>query len=379
MSARPFSLIAIGVIGCGSGTATEPIAALAEPSGALIHRQDRVLEIAAGFRHACAIRADHSLWCWGFNYFGELGIGHVSGATAATEVTSLGHDVRHVSAGEDRTCAIKLDHTLWCWGDNYQNALGTDSTELLVTAPHQVTALGSDVATVNAEAEICAIRRRDRSLWCWNRGVPPTEMAGVPKPVEEMGHLRTDCARSGDGSVWCWGANQYGEAGVGTFSPVTTPTQVALPLPATLLAAQAYTNCARLLDGRTFCWGDDRYGTIGNGTTVADPPYGVATPTEVPALDHWTRSLTNRTENACAVAIDGSVSCWGRNLGGELGVGDDLPHPVPTKLPGLYGVARAVLGQTFGCGLEHDGALWCWGEYDPMLPPAPTPIAITLP
>ena len=69
---------------------------------------------AAGFAHTCAIRTDHTLWCWGFNSSGQLGLGDNTDRSTPTQV-GIGTDWSHVTAGDSYTCATRADHTLWCW------------------------------------------------------------------------------------------------------------------------------------------------------------------------------------------------------------------------------------------------------------------------
>ncbi len=83
----------------------------------------RAKAVSAGERHACAIATDGSLWCWGDNYAGKLGIGNEIDKRCPTLV---GNDTswQIVSAGSGQTCGIKKDNTLWCWGLNYSGKLG---------------------------------------------------------------------------------------------------------------------------------------------------------------------------------------------------------------------------------------------------------------
>jgi len=78
--------------------------------------------LGAGRYHTCAIKQDGSLWCWGANYYGQLGDGTNTNKNTPVQIMSSG--VVAVSLGGDYTCAIKQDGSLWCWGDNYYGQLG---------------------------------------------------------------------------------------------------------------------------------------------------------------------------------------------------------------------------------------------------------------
>ena len=84
------------------------------------------LSVEAGELHTCGIRADHSLWCWGENSHGEAGQGDGGCGSYCLNPTQVGTDTdwKSVSVGYVFTCGIRLDGTLWCWGGNSGGNLG---------------------------------------------------------------------------------------------------------------------------------------------------------------------------------------------------------------------------------------------------------------
>ena len=100
----------------------------------------QVLSVSASGSHTCAVKADHTLWCWGDNGYGELGDGTTASSAVPVQEHSHARDWAGVSAGGHHTCAVKADHSLWCWGYNVSGQLGIGVTGYFTT-PLQVTGL----------------------------------------------------------------------------------------------------------------------------------------------------------------------------------------------------------------------------------------------
>ncbi|MET7418923.1 hypothetical protein [Dactylosporangium sp. NPDC005555] len=84
------------------------------------------LEVSAGTIHSCAIRSDRTLWCWGRNDTGQLGLGDTTTRTAPRRVVDE-PAWRTLTAGPGSVCGIRADGTLWCWGEaRYAGAGGTE-------------------------------------------------------------------------------------------------------------------------------------------------------------------------------------------------------------------------------------------------------------
>jgi len=140
---------------------------------------DDVAQVAAGLLHVCALKGDGTVWCWGANGYGQLGDATLDDKAAPVPVTALGADVVQVTAGDNATCALKRDGTLWCWGANSSGQLGNGTTTDSST-PTQVVALGSTVAEVAAgrDRRIPVPRAAVAQLTCV---VPaPTPQGSVP-------------------------------------------------------------------------------------------------------------------------------------------------------------------------------------------------------
>jgi alpha-tubulin suppressor-like RCC1 family protein len=151
----------------------------------------RVAHLAAGASHSCAQTPEGELYCWGDNRYGQLGTGDRTNQPLPKKVVGSADASAKVFAGGAHSCAIHADGSFWCWGDNRSGQLGVGDTEPRLTAT-RVDALGSDVTAAYAGgAHTCVLRT--------------------------------------DGSVWCWGNNQYGQLGVAVGSKATSPVRVIPP------------------------------------------------------------------------------------------------------------------------------------------------------
>ena len=147
-----------------------------------------VVGIAARWRHTCALTSDSSLFCWGSNANGQLGLGETTDRGAPVRVPVFG--VGHVALGYSSTCVQITDGTVRCWGANDIGQLG-DGTNMGRSSPTPVPAL-----------------------------------AGLSAIVLGGSH---GCALSPDLGVVCWGNNAQGELGDGSIANRLTPVDVIWP------------------------------------------------------------------------------------------------------------------------------------------------------
>ena len=132
------------------------------------------------------------------------------------------------------------------------------------------------------------------------------------------------CALLEDRSIKCWGRNKNGQLGNGTFTGVppfglSTPVAVIGISTATALAA-GFHSCALLEDGTIRCWGDNQRGELGIGTFTGLPNFGISTPVQVPGISTATVIGTGFF-HTCAQLSNGQILCWGKNRSGQLGNG----------------------------------------------------------
>lgn len=133
-------------------------------------------QLAAGHGgFSCARKTNGSSWCWGFNGQGQLGDGTTgdpgcdgnnSCKASPVEATVLGASAYQVSLGGSHVCFLKKDSTVWCWGNNAVGQLGV-AGQADTLSPVQVTSLGATVSWVTAGPAGNCARKSNGTLWCW--------------------------------------------------------------------------------------------------------------------------------------------------------------------------------------------------------------------
>jgi alpha-tubulin suppressor-like RCC1 family protein len=340
-------------------------------------------QIAAGAVHTCGVSTGHTLWCWGGNGNGELGIGSTALSEdlpqPVTTPAATGWDT--VTAGGKGaggwTCAIRTGHTLWCWGEGGVLGIGNDFDQNL---PQQVTTpSATGWATVSAGAFHTCATRTDGTLWCWGDngagrlGIGNTVAQELPQQVTTpaatgwatvtAGGAHT-CATRTDTTLWCWGSNLTGQLGIGS-STVTSehlPQQVTTPSAtgwAAVTAGDSHT-CATQTDQTLWCWGYNNSGQVGIGSTApnANLPQQVTTP----AATGWA-TISAGGFHSCATRTDGTLWCWGANYDGQLGIGSSASKHLPQQVAKSATTPWATVsaGGLHSCATRTNRTLWCWG------------------
>src|SRR3989442_1022828 len=172
-------------------------------------------------------------------------------------------------------------------------------------------------------------------------------------------------AVGGDGTVWCRGRDVDGQVGDGTRAPVdcspgsggsSAPVRVGGLTGAAAVVAGGYHTCALFGDGTAQCWGRNDDGQLGDGTFTSS-----STPLRVGGLT-GAAAVSGGFYHTCALLGDGTVQCWGRNAEGQLGNGTTIGSRVPGRVAGLPSATAVSGGFHHTCPLLSDGPVQCWGR-----------------
>jgi alpha-tubulin suppressor-like RCC1 family protein len=217
-----------------------------------------------------------------------------------------------------------------------------------------------------------------------------------------------------NGSLWLWGANDYGQLGDGTNLYKSSPIQIVGTLGWSYVDANGNHTVGIQMDGRAWAWGNNSYGQLGDNTilnkniptlitgAVTLPPdrwdlvksgYNFSLGTKVngtlwswginssgqlgdgtfnhrssPVVisvtsgNRWASISAGKTH--AAALLDGKIFIWGTNAYGELGQNDDDPYNVPMVVnpQTFFKWTDVYCGDRYTLALRNDGSVWAWGR-----------------
>jgi alpha-tubulin suppressor-like RCC1 family protein len=240
-----------------------------------------VVAISAGTETSLALLSNGTAMAWGDNLSGELGNGSTEPmSTVPVPVHGLTHLVA-VIAGENFNFAIRDDGTVWAWGDNSAGELGIGSSVPSSDVPVQVKGL-SGVKAVASGTEHALAVLSNGTVMSWGANVFGDLGTGLKFPNGSNVPVKVDLIRTAvgvaagdehsaallaDGRVMSWGSNGDGQLGIGTrnFLESDDPIAVAGLHTAKTICAGAANTLALRTDGTVVGWGSNDVGQLGNG------------------------------------------------------------------------------------------------------------------
>lgn len=240
-----------------------------------------------------------------------------------------------IGAGDDHTCAVRVDGSIDCWGLAQHGELGDGSGR---------EELGCEVRVTEGPS----------------RNVATRALLETPAFLVTGGG-RFTCAALEGGGASCWGASCQGELGDGSTRPRFVPGSIPSLTRVTTLGLGLEHACA-IAGGAISCWGANDFGQLGLGTTSPHTEPGSTTPLVVRDAPAGAFVLALGDGHSCAASPSG-VSCWGANGAGQLGDGTIEPRSRARPVLGLplAPIVGLGAGERFTCASLEGAGVWCWG------------------
>jgi alpha-tubulin suppressor-like RCC1 family protein len=338
-------------------------------------------DVASSIRMAFGIKsADKSLWGWGQDEDGSLGIGEDSNAVYRTpQLLNDSNTWKTVSAGSYHGNAIDTEGKLWGWGDADDNFDANGFTTEIYT-PTQV---GTDAnwEIVSCGYENTYLIKDDGTLWVMGRNSSGSSGLGDNPTEDGIVQIGTDSdwmhvssynysaiAIKDNGEMYVWGKNDNGNLGfdVSTTQSISTPTQI----PGTENINFMHADMGRRhglaadIDGNFYGWGENLSGQLGNGEINTFEEFQLI---ETGGITTSYVSAAGRTSGF--ITTSGSMRMFGSNDTGQLGYGEDAatnPNtPIVVNLGEELENATIIKYNSSAIAqgiLTDDGQLWVWGD-----------------
>ncbi|MFC5703293.1 Ig-like domain-containing protein [Cohnella faecalis] len=312
------------------------------------------VQVDGGKEFTLALKADGTVWAWGYNGEGQLGNGTTTDSLTPTQVSGLS-DITAIAAGDTHGLALKSDGTVWAWGDNVYGVAGylDQDSNAYITIPVQVSNL-SDVKSISAGSLYSLALKADGTVWAWgynNAGQLGngsdsrefTQVSTINNVVAIAAGLNHNLAVKNDGTVWAWGDNTYSQSGPSYSYHVNIPIKVNNISDAKGVAASKYYSLVLKTDGTVWVWGQGKsipwQMKNNNGSSFSD-----------------VKSITAGSDNGLAIKSDGTVWEWSLNYYAQYSFGI-----YPELISTINDPITVSAGAGHSLAIQADGDIWAWG------------------
>ena len=304
-------------------------------------------------------KSDGTLWMWGYGWDGCLGQNQGPGNSFSSPVQIPGSTwSTSLFASNYRIAATKTDGTLWMWGQNQKGYLGLNDVDSR-SSPTQIPGTWGVEAKVATGNETTFAVKTDGTLWSWGYGeygmlgnnqngpgakqsspvqIPGTDWSDV------IGGSLFGTALKTDGTLWSWGLGNGGRLGLNDTEKYSSPTQIGSDTTWSTISSQREAVVATKTDGTLWTWGANEYGQLGQNQ---GGPAQYSSPIQVGSATDWTK-VGGGAGHFLAYNTDGELWAWGYNQnGGSFGNNSVINTSSPVQVPGTWADYGCAANGTF--------------------------------
>jgi alpha-tubulin suppressor-like RCC1 family protein len=332
---------------------------------------DSFTAVGGAYYAGYAIRADNkTLWAWGSNFAGQLGVGDQVDRSSPTQVQLQYQSWKAIAVSGDGTLAISaINGSLWGWGPNTVGFLG-DGTTVSKSSPVLVNS--NSWKSVAAGASHASLLKSDGTLWVV--GLNGNGQLGLGDAVSRSSFTQVGLlsnwtsvsaggtstfATNTSGDMYAMGDAQATAQGTNA-SNYSSPVRIGIWKSSWKIITSGinFSIGIRATDSSLWSWGINASGQVGDGTTIDK-----SIPVLIDNSKSWI-SVTAGSQYAAAVASNGTLWTWGSNSVGQLGQGDTINRSSPTQVGTLsnWTFVAAGMGSTFTHALNSSGQMYVIGS-----------------
>ena len=325
--------------------------------------------IVAGATHSCGATVSGEVYCWGRNQEDVLGAGG-GPDSMVPQAVSTSEALVTFSALTIHTCARNMSGEAFCWGSNRSGQIGNGLSSGTSASPARAGAPRTFDQISAGGSHTCA-RTSTGQVFCWgdndygqlgdgtfDQSSTPTQVIGGHTFDQLATGGTHSCGLDAAGVLRCWGRNDAGQLGIANMNTnLDAPTQVDQAGPFTHVAAGPEHTCAITSAGATYCWGGNSDGQLGQSTQGSDSPAALLV-----GGNHTFVTVFAGTTHSCGLEAGGALWCWGANNNGQLGDGTNVPSATPVQVSGGHSFAQVDAGNLHNCAIDLNGVAYCWGS-----------------
>ena len=283
-----------------------------------------------------ATKTDNTLWSWGYSVYGSLGINVGDGVKRSSPTQIPGTSWKSAARGTHHGMATRTDGTLWTWGKNENGELGQNKQGWPSESGH-----GSSPASFVSS---------------------PVQVPGTDWDIVKNGGNRSSFVTRTDGTLWSWGQQTSGQLGLNDRTYRSSPVQVGTATDwsnSTIEASPGRTHYLKS-DGTLYATGYGGQGGLGQNNRTY-----YSSPAQIPGTT-W-KSVGSSEQTTVATKTDGTAWVWGMNEYGELGQNQAEAQlgaiSSPTQIPGTTWNTVSAPGKKNAIFVtKTDGTAWGWGR-----------------
>ena len=323
--------------------------------------------LSAGFTNTSIVCANGSVISWGDNTYGQLGNNSITSASTPSSTNTISNIKVMVNGNRFFQIALKNDGTVWSWGNNTYGELGLGNTSI-AKIPTKINSL-SNIIDISAGNENGYALKSDGTVYAWGHndlgqlGVGDNSDRSTPTIIPNLTNVKAISAGDyhtlflkNDGTVWACGIGTVGSLGNGFNNNSNIPVQVSNLSNVKLIKAGFAHSIILKNDGTVWTWGYNNSGQLGNGNT---------TNSNVPILvNNLTNVIDVKTGDGHCVVLksDGTIWNWGFGNWGCLGNNTTTNSFIPVQVQGLTNVNEVYAGPYHSIAKKQDGTYWVWGR-----------------